>query len=793
MFITYAIPRLVTLSQTNATKRLETTYYKEEQEGYRDFTRTGQFQIETFSSVLKGTFTLLNEAGQTIDGGVFSRAAFISQTSTFFSSSSFEGTNFTSVTLPESDWGSGERVRSGSFSSSTSREGWRTFVSSQSKNSTITSVTNNNTTSSGISTSPLQTRTLNTTTTSERTVQSRTTTSRSIESYFYTTTTEGTKTIITEESKSISFLVSSGTTKTIPRTVLTTDKTSAYLTYTDWSEHVLLVNDTVVVPIPAQYSQDYSSQHFGYVVSQNQPQGINQLDLITSPVTISWIPPVFELSPFTRDSFSSSFTQNADWYIFGIGNTITVTNTRTRGPTSTTVDTSRTTLASSTSVRTGIGATAATFTIEDWRTFTTESTTTNTNTSGTISTTSFSLHTGQTFSYEDYDYDEGGFDENGEFTAPAVTITGINIPQSQSWATEITTGSQTIFLTTTTAINSVIFEDSTTFTTSTNIFTLPATKTFSALLGKNQQTFTFPWRLSDQPFFSNIVNSLDTSSSNETSTSSATRNTQVLFSTGLETVDDKSVVSPAWPEGLADTGMTRRTYGSTEVVTGTFYISQNQNTTRATTNPPLMWAYTTSPFFRAGDPTLQFDTKPTKTASPILLSLENNNHTFIGLDFAQITPSEFVVPFKMSFTSFLNKNEYGLGAHPSAWSTITILREGDKLSSTWNFLSGTEETTSTGECKIVTLSTYPHNVVQNNFTGVVGGNMQPNNNITALNVKGVVFTIQASPSATSSGFETIQSMGLQNINNVSNITVRRVIPYVEGNGFFSTRIIDLGE
>ena len=186
-----------------------------------------------------------------------------------------------------------------------------------------------------------------------------------------------------------------------------------------------------------------------------------------------------------------------------------------------------------------------------------------------------------------------------------------------------------------------------------------------------------------------------------------------------------------------------------------------------------------------------------------MLTLAGNQHT-IHFDYteeygyealvenaARVFPKEVVLPISESFSSVLSKNEYGYGAHPSVWSTITISRNGAKLSSTWQGVDAS--TTESGVCSLVATSNFPHDVKQspNVITQTLGGNMQPNSQVVSFEAAGVFYT-QSGES--DSGFVTNATSHAQLVTVANNtaVTVRRKIPFLQGKGLYFFQMPDDG-
>jgi hypothetical protein len=633
-----------------------------------------------------------------------------------------------------------------------------------------------------------------TTTTFTYLVQLRATQTTTAGSFFYTTTIPqgATEAQITDATKTQSVIIESRNSSTLTRTGTTTNGTESFITYTDWSVHQIVVADTVVMTVSANRRDDGVLA----VAHQNsESSGINQLQYLLGNTTLVWQPDFSTERTNTRDAFTSeltyldpSRTEQENWT--GIQSRPSAT---TRGATSTTSATTRTTQSNITVTTSFLTVNENTFTCQDWRTFTTQSTTTNTSTSGTILATSFSLNTGETF------LDEGQ-DEDGNL----VVSTFLFMPQGISYQTGVSVTNQISTTETTTNQTITVWEDHSHTTLSNSIFTIktPQLRFSTETFGVQIKTTAIPW-IAEPNFGLTQVSSLDTQTGLTSTVSSTVQffpfySTEIIFG---ETVSETNSGGFTDESNTSNNGFTRDFQrGITNFFTssGSFF-STRANSLRLVQPTAIARAWKTGGDFRnhAAPVNLDFTTTPTRTEGALILTLQNNEHT-IGVAFgqkpqtAQITPREWVMPFTPTFSSILSTNACGYGAHPSAWSTITVSREGANLSSTWQFINGSDETAS-GTCILANASTFPFGVVEAG-TSILGGNMQPNTNIISFKARGVALTYRATPSGTQSGFETIETnqIGVQTIANAAAITIRQTIPAVEGPGYFQFNRLDNG-
>jgi hypothetical protein len=688
-----------------------------------------------------------------------------------------------------------------------------TNFSSQNQNSWTTSFSQfggQAASSSGLtsSSSPLQKVTQQTTTQSTYTRSLRTTSSTSFNSRFYTTTVpEGaTRAVTTDSTRSATSVRSSSTQTTLSRTQSTTNGTEEFVTYAEWSAHQIVVADTIILTVSAERT---GAGSLAVLQTQTGTENfaINNLPYLTQNTTINWVPALTistrpTTEPFTTtiaEIITSAFLFSDSGGIVGTngGFTIAPETKGHRFASSTTQTREITTTSFTSSQAQALTVSFATFTCEDWVTFTTESTTTNTSTSGTISTTSVSLNTGYTYEEQD---DEGNL------------VSGIVVPQGGSFQTGLTTFEQFITTQTDTTLTETVWEDgfSTTESLSPRLggfqgglqITTPQLGILTEVLGVRVRTHELPWK-TENGFAVIQASSLESSTSISSSKSITTR-AIVFYETEYSRLDQssnshestwtapggggQSLVSATYEEeqnqSLTSTGTIFATAENSTSSGGARFFNQQAWETRGTEN-------------YAADDNLDYNTTPTRTGAALIFTLQGNQHTIpVAYNMtASVVPKEIEPLIYPTYSTILSQNACGYRAHPSVWSTITLSREGKKISSTWQSIAnsasdGVTYTTSSGDCEIATSSAFPYGARQLN-TATIGGNMQPNKKIVVFQKPGVFFTITADAQSTESGFRTVSDWGITNTD-ASNITLQREIQEIAGVGFWRFNILDNG-
>jgi hypothetical protein len=194
------------------------------------------------------------------------------------------------------------------------------------------------------------------------------------------------------------------------------------------------------------------------------------------------------------------------------------------------------------------------------------------------------------------------------------------------------------------------------------------------------------------------------------------------------------------------------------------------------------------------------------TAAPLLISLQDNQHTIpfvtfenfsLGLPFwtnaSYVNQLAAALPIYPSYSTILNRNSDGGQLHTSDWSSITISRQGESLSSTWVYLqneSGANRTytSESATCKIVTVSEFPFGITdfqRINFGETVwtaGGAMHPNRDLLVWNAPQVWHTIGFNSDSSQSGFSTDADFGYQSLQAGSQITISQPVGIYWGYG-----------
>jgi hypothetical protein len=594
---------------------------------------------------------------------------------------------------------------------------------------------------------------------------------------------------------------------TFTRTIVVAEDsdTTTFITYEEWSKHQAVVADTIFISV----SEDRQALGNLAVIKQGNTflGGINTLPYFFQNTTLSWQPPLTTLITDTRTIYTtdrSSYSNSSSWSQVGYGGAFTEVSqsTTTRSPSSTSKSTTTTVQVEAYTSATFLTASQISFTVEDWVTYTTYKTTSNTETSGTVSTTSYSLNSGYSYTYEG---EEG-------------VITNVDLPVAYSYTTGIETVTN-VYTTSTSQVDATLYthEDQITKTTAFSNATDYSRLTFSLPnLTKYSETFGFGVTTHNLPWSIEALNGITVAHSLNLNTS--------LLSTALATVtlllnytseDTQAATQSAtnsngndYDQGIFRSGFTgnsAQSYHGKYTSSGSYYSARTpivEEIAGLYENKNRYWL-TSFQYPVAAPVDLNFATNPTRTSGALVLSISGNDHTIqLGYEntiSASVFPNEIVLPIYPFFTTILNKNEYGYGAHPSLWSTITLSREGKNFFSTWQSVVESNETTTkytteSGRCTLAAASSFPHDVKSVGWAEslmTVGGNMQPNSKIFSFEAPGVFLT---QSNETNSQFSTTPTShaSLITLQNNTAITVRRKIPSIQGDGIYQFRLIDAG-
>jgi hypothetical protein len=571
------------------------------------------------------------------------------------------------------------------------------------------------------------------------------------------------------------------TTVSVPQTITitTTSGTMSFVTFQEWSQHQITVANTIWLTVPKNKNVPATN---GLVVIKTENTdfyGIHELEYITADTTILWQAPLSTELTDTASYYTTTTNHGTTVSTFSQtsragGSTTSKATTTTRNAISTTASQQTTRTAFTQTTTSFLNADYYETSVEDWKTFTTFKTTTNSSTQGTVSTTSFSLDTQTLYT----------------------VLTRIS---TNSFANTTTTQ--------TTRTTLFTQEDRVTQTITHNEWSLltisaPKLEKMSETFGFEISTVVLPWQ-SFQDVRSTIANSLNTETSLiSTVTSAVSLNPNWTYGVTARTVNTGT--SSAF--GRSSNINFER--GATTLIsnTGSFFSTLSgapiQEIVNQFSDQNKFWV-TSFDYPIAANPSLSFQTEATRTAGDLMLTLTGNQHT-IYFDYldnygfevlvenaARVFPKEVVLPISESFSLVLSKNQYGYGAHPSLWSTITISRNGARLSSTWQGVDAS--TTESGVCSLVATSYFPHDVKQspNVITQTLGGNMQPNSQVVSFEAAGVFYT-QSGES--DSGFVTNATSHAQLVTVANNtaVTVRRKIPFLQGKGLYFFQMPDNG-
>lgn len=673
-----------------------------------------------------------------------------------------------------------------------SPQGGATRYTSKNQNSTITYESNLggqfSGSRSGVSSSnPLQTVTRTTLTTASQTATIRTTTTRSIQTTFATTTITGTVATVTFSTKSIEASTSTRSTATFTGGSTTTalsQSTSTFKTFTHPTGDQRVVYDTIWVRIPVFSNSDISFA----VAAQNsenvtEPVGANLLGFLSDTViTLSWVPPL----SFEETWVSAAPTRTRP----GMG-----LNTWETFTSSATFQGSRSTFSQKTVSRTTFDGTEATYSIEDWITFTTVSTTSNSSTTGTKTILSASLNTGYTaIADDDDDFDEDG---NQIFTR-TVTI----VPHTTSVQTQTSIRTETRRISTTQTLQSSSRIDDLTATTTTlhcEIFETYSTVSFTGGFDIDQNAV--PWT-TRAGFDASEHLSLKPDSSFYESTTFTTRYRLTLEKTESSTASGSFATMPVGGTGTQGGGEFGGKTEETTFISGTWFRTQSVPFSNQLPFPFESAFATHSPDFfnpRATDAKLYFITTPNLTAAPFLFTMEGNEHVLVRSarenDLAEIRPGFLVPLIYPSFTTVLSSASTGGRLHPSVWSTMTISRDGDKFSSTWRSqnstdANGTTFATASGSCQAGTDWGFPLGV-ETRDTRTLGGAMQPNTNVVVFQRPGVVALTTYDNEGFGTEISTQSDFTFSSIT-PAGISVRSTIPVLVGYGLTQYPLLDNG-
>jgi hypothetical protein len=681
---------------------------------------------------------------------------------------------------------------------------------SWSKNSRFSAQTIKNSSGSNLFstsfTSPLATATDQTTRQTTFSTQIRVTTTRVDFSFFYTTSTIGTKKTTARTKIEYTQTINATKSTALSRITTTTSKTTGFSTWSDWSEIGTLVADTIYSTdiLPFNQKGDLILKNDSIDTSENQISkeiGVNELEYVTKfPFTSSWKPPLSFEETRTTTAFTTTKTtqttensqtqraftvpggrQTTGFAIQRFATDISTTTTNQGTSTTGTFTLTRETTTSSSS--TFLSYTEGTKTIEDFITFTTFSG------NPSFRTTSFSS------------FINSGNEELGQSSGPNFGTV---------FSTEEVQYTFQSSTTTSTTSRSSSFQTNFTTSVPASFIKRPILSKFLEIAGIAIQTYCLPWITNVFPII-NTISSLNSDTS-ETTSRSTTDSWITLYSTNYQTASSFTRLN----SGSFSNSETNFSYGDTDTAfkredftinkSGTVYNTITPRIQRLNSDfSPSCWKmqqnFFGSPFlfgqqgFYAANPDLNFNTTPTRTGAPILLELEGNQHTIVFLYdenfYASIVPREIVSPLPLTFSTLLNLNTDGGINHPSKWSSMTVSRAGASLSSTWQVLTEEKISTFSGQCFLKTESVTPYGTQQvSAFNGstILGGNMQPNTKIESWGVPGVLHTQNESES----GFVTQSMFSFSTISPNEKITIFRTIPIVSGEGVFRTSIVDDG-
>lgn len=626
-------------------------------------------------------------------------------------------------------------------------------------------------------------------------------------SYFTTMPSSNTsETVLTYEWNTVPQIVEATENQTIEKTITTTHNTSSFVTYTEWSRHVIVVADTIIVTAVPQIQGGGGGRIGNLAVAQLTPgtetTGIHGLQYCSAGATISWLPPLTIStqptgSPFTTTSGSEvtheQVTGNDTWRY-----TWTPYLETTTGATSETSSSTQTTTTETTFSEDWVTGSMESGSCEDWVTYTITNSSTSASGSNTITvtytTSTFALETGET----EYD-DEGNTITNG--------------PQTTAFISQPTTRSVYTTSSTNTTVNFDVWQDSFSTTSKAPVFlmsyaggvsiTEPKLTLLTRTLGVHIVTSVVPWRV-EGAWYARDASALlaDTSINSIQSITSRKTVVYTTVNTRKYGANLAGSYSSSYREG-ENYGNWNQTFFNTTTErsassftsSGTVFSTTENNLTSYSLPVYYNQAYATfgyQEFAAAGD--WGYRSSPTRTSAAMIFTLEGNDHTLHQVEemfSANVFPNEIEPIIYPSFSMVLDRNDCGFGAHPSAWSTITISRKGNNISSFWRYWSSWNElnpsaATASATCRVVTTSAFPFGVNELN-TSLVGGNMQPNKNVFLFKAPGVYFTY----TGTNSGFETVASYTSTTMQ-AAGVTIRKPIDVIAGVGLHVFDLPDNG-
>lgn len=602
---------------------------------------------------------------------------------------------------------------------------------------------------------PLITVADETTTTIEWTAFTTTTTQGTGYEYYFTTDENSkftqsirTKTRIIEKVESV----------TTERAYTTTYRTNEFLTYIrNDGISVVVVADTVIYTVNNR-DRDRNFIALGVLLTDREfsnTSGLTNFQYLSQNTTLSYCDPVSVTTlDYTRDVYTTFNERNPYEY--------------TRDATSTETVQSRKITDFTTTKVTFLTFTLETQSCEDWVTFTTTRISSNSiGDSFTLSDTSYSLNTGTTGSYSDSGFNDEGNSYEYTETWKTAPVTFIYLSGTSSYEGYTT-------ITKTEEITNTIWEDRAIIINPISLqITGPTLEVFSELNGIKIISDRIPWE-TKVGYDSVIARSLKLEFS-----SNSTQELAIRKSANFEIEHTYSVEFD---------GTLSRYSTTTEISKMTVWeVAGSQTGVKWPLNPELTWI-TADDWAVGADADLNFSTQKNLSSAPLVISLENHAHTITEPPIAFVFPNHVVPVFLPSFTTVLNRNSFGYGAHPSLWSSMTLSRAGDSLSSTWQYVKESNETnkkysTSSGTCKFITQSAFPLNV-KNVESPVGGGSFHPNTKAVCMRLPGIYHEILGNNLTTTSSFRHQENAQTENIT-MQSITVYSVIPVLFGYGLYT--------
>jgi len=526
--------------------------------------------------------------------------------------------------------------------------------------------------------------------------------------------------------------------RTITFPTLTTHSTEGFITFNDLSQHQVVVADTVI----KNFRRDREIS-FAALAAANQPIGMN------------------ELQYFLQDDYTSAWSEPE--YI-ELNHTISVLTTMRDGRWREIRNATSSSMSESTTIHDVTETTESTtflsigtVSVEDWDTFTT--TTATNSTTETVS--SFSLNTGRSFSYaEQVDYDEDG---NPIYS----TITGVDHPSWPTYQTSSYSYARWIYGTKSTTTEITIWEDRSTATTTKSAgVDLTVYGPVSNLTPFNPIIGNFPW--SSHVYYDRSVRRIASQSSLQetTTTTSVSLLRNGEFTSGHESG------------------------GATLYFNATYYKLSGSPNISVVGPESANSAFAISSAYNSiiiASPDFQWQTGNISSGS-YYFSLQDAVHVIHEIPTAYINGS-FLPAFLPSFTTHLTKNIWGYRAHPSAWVTLSVERQGANFFSSWTDVEGS---THEGTCSMVGEIWEPLPAFDAG-SRIQGGYMPINRNITTFEMPGVLLTTTIGETW-GSGFRTVNlnQAGFNQILADTKITCQLRLPLIVGNGFSYFGLADEG-